>query len=317
MVRTARRLATAVLVIWLVHLLTFLLIRLVPGDPAQQLAGERATAEEVALIRTALGLDDPLPVQYGRSLGALVRGDLGQSIFNGLPVVRMLADAAPATLSVALVALLFASLFGVGAGVVAGLRQGGWADRAVSTVATVGIALPSFWIGMVLVTFFALVNPWFPATGYAPLSEGGATWLRHLVLPGTTLGLAVAAEIARHTRGGVIDVLAKPYIRTARARGATGVRLVRGHVLRNAAIPVVTVLGLQTGKLLGGTVIVEAVFGISGLGSLAVNSALERDYPVLQGFVIFAAVVVVTANLLVDVAYGRINPKVNARVRSS
>ncbi|MEW2353326.1 ABC transporter permease [Spirillospora sp. NPDC029432] len=308
--RLLRRLASAVLVIWLVHLLTFLLIRLVPGDPAQLLAGERATPDEVLRIREQLGLEDPVLLQYARSLGGLPRGDLGESMFSGLPVGRLLADAAPATLSVALMALLFAAVFGVGAGVLAGLRQGGWTDRVVSTIATVGIAMPSFWIGLVLVTFFALVNPWLPATGYAPLGEGVGTWFRHLVLPAVTLGVAVAAEIARHTRGGVADVLAKPYIRTARARGASGSRLVRGHVLRNAAIPVVTVLGLQTGKLLGGTVVVEAVFGISGLGTLAVNSVLERDYPVLQGFVIFAAVVVVTANLLVDTAYGRINPKV-------
>jgi peptide/nickel transport system permease protein len=310
MARLTRRLASAVLVVWLVHLLTFLLIRLVPGDPAQLLAGDRATPDEVARIREQLGLEDALIVQYVRSLGGMLRGDLGESMFSELPVTQLLMDAAPATLSVALLALLFAAVFGVGAGVLAGLRQGGWTDRIVSTVATVGIAMPSFWIGLVLVTLFALVNPWFPATGYSPLAEGPGTWLHHLILPAITLGLAVAAEIARHTRGGVADVLAKPYIRTARARGATGAGLVRGHVLRNAAIPVVTVLGLQTGKLLSGTVVVEAVFGISGLGTLAVNSVLERDYPVLQGFVMFAAVVVVCANLLVDIAYGWINPKV-------
>lgn len=308
--RIARRIGALLLVVWLVHLLTFALIRLVPGDAAELVAGERATQEQVDAIRTGLGLNDPLLVQYGESLGGLLTGDFGQSLFSGQPVSDMLQRAAPATLSIALVALVLAVLFGVSGGVLAGLRQGGWLDRAVSTVAALGIAMPSFWVGMVLVTFFALVNPWFPATAYEPLSEGVGPWLRHILLPAVALSLAVGAEIVRHTRGGVVDVLERPYIRTARARGASGAWLVRKHVLRNAAIPVVTVVGLQTGRLLGGTVVVEAVFGISGLGSLAIDAVLQRDYPVIQGYVILSALVVVLANLLVDLAYGRINPKV-------
>ena len=308
--RIVRRVGALLLVVWLVHLLTFALIRLVPGDAAELVAGDRATSEQVDAIRTGLGLNDPLLVQYGESIGGLLRGDLGRSLFSGQPVTDMLHRAAPATLSIAVVALVLAVLFGVSGGVLAGLGQGGWLDRAVSTVAALGIAMPSFWVGMVLVTFFALVNPWFPATAYEPLSEGVGPWFRHILLPAVALSLAVGAEVVRHTRGGVVDVLERPYIRTARARGATGAWLVRKHVLRNAAIPVVTVIGLQTGRLLGGTVVVEAVFGISGLGSLAIDAVLQRDYPVIQGYVILSALVVVLANLLVDLAYGRINPKV-------
>lgn len=310
--RTARRVGVLLLVVWLVHLLTFVLIRMVPGDAAELVASERATQEEVDAIRAGLGLNDPLIVQYGRSLGGLLVGDFGQSLFSRQPVSDMLQRAAPATLSIAVVALVLAVLFGVSGGVIAGLRAGGWLDRVASTVAALGIAMPSFWVGMVLVTFFALVNPWFPATAYEPLSEGFGPWLRHILLPAVALSLAVGAEVARHTRGGVVDVLERPYIRTARSRGASGAWLVRKHVLRNAAIPVITVIGLQTGRLLGGTVVVEAVFGISGLGSLAIDAVLQRDYPVLQGYVIISALVVVLANLLVDLAYGRINPKVRA-----
>jgi peptide/nickel transport system permease protein len=305
-----RRVASLLIVVWLVHLLTFALIRLVPGDAAELVAGERATPEQVAAIRTGLGLDQPLLVQYGESLGGLLGGDLGRSLFSGQPVGEMMLDAAPATLSIAIMALLLATAFGVTGGVLAGLRPGRWTDRAMSTINALGIAMPSFWAGMVLVTFFALVNPWFPATAYEPISEGLGPWLRHVLLPSVALSLAVGAEIARHTRGGVVDVLEQPYIRTARARGASGWWLVRHHILRNSAIPVVTIIGLQTGRLLGGTVVVEAVFGISGLGSLAIDAVLQRDYPVIQGYVILSALVVVLANLLVDLAYVRINPKV-------
>ncbi|GAA0440711.1 ABC transporter permease [Acrocarpospora corrugata] len=305
-----RRLGGGLLVLWLVSILTFLLVHLIPGDPAEVIAGENATVADVTRIRAELGLDRPVLTQYVTWLSGVLRGDLGNSLFTDKSVVTSIAEVAPPTLVITVLAIVVAVLVGVSAGTVAGLTQGSRVDRLVSTLATLGIAMPSFWLAMVLVSVFALTNTWLPATGYASLAEGFGTWLSHLVLPATALGLATAAELARHTRGCVADVLTRPYVRTARARGASGAWLVRRHILRNAAIPVVTVLGLQAGRLLGGAIVIEAVFGISGLGTLAVNAVLQRNYPVIQGYVLLCAVVVVLLNLIVDLAYGWINPKV-------
>lgn len=305
-----RRLGGGVLVLWLVSLVTFLMVQLIPGDPAQVIAGENATVADVDRIRERLGLNRPILEQYFSWLTGVLRGDLGRSLFTDRPVTSTIVLAAPPTLALALAAIVVALLIGVSAGVLAGLAQGGWVDRTVSSLATLGIAMPSFWVAMLLVSVFALGLGWFPATSYEPMSRGLGAWASHLVLPAVALGLATAAELARHTRGCVADVLTRPYVRTARARGAATGWLVRRHILRNAAIPVITVLGLQTGRLLGGTIVIEAVVGISGLGTLAVNSVLQRDYPVIQGYVLFCAVVVVVVNLAVDLTYGWINPKV-------
>lgn len=307
-----RRVGGGLLVLWLVSLLTFLMVRLIPGDPAEVAAGENATVEDVNRIREQLGLNRPVVEQYLSWVGGVLRGDLGSSLFTARPVTTTIIDAAPPTLALAVAAVILAVLIGVGAGVIAGLRQGSWVDRVVSTLATLGIAMPSFWVAMLLVSVFSLTLKWLPATTYVPMSSGFGPWLSHILIPAIALGLATAAELARHTRGCVADVLTRPYIRTARSRGASTVRLVRRHVLRNAAIPVVTVLGLQSSRLLGGTIVIEAVVGITGLGSLAVDSVLHRDYPVIQGYVLFCAVVVVVINLVVDLAYGWINPKVRA-----
>lgn len=296
--------------LWLVHLLTFAMLRMVPGDPAVAIAGEQAGAAEIARIRTALGLDvDPVS-QYFQSVGDLLRGDLGDSLFTNRTVTSLVADAVEPTLSLALVALLMALVGGVGVGIVAGLNRGGWIDRVVSMAATIGIAIPSFWMGMLLILVFFSLLDWLPAATYVPISDGIGPWLRHVILPASALALAVGAELARHTRGAVAEVLERPYIRAARARGAAGSWMVHKHVLRNSAIPVVTVLGLQVGKLVGGTIVVESVFGISGLGTLAVDSVMNRDYEVIQGYVLIAATVVILVNLAVDALYGRINPKV-------
>jgi peptide/nickel transport system permease protein len=307
-----RRVGGGLLVLWLVSLLTFLMVQLIPGDPAEVIAGDNATIADVDRIRAQLGLDRPVVEQYLSWLGGVLHGDLGKSLFTGRSVTSSVLDAAPPTLALAVTAIVLAVLIGVTAGIVAGLRQGSWLDRFVSTLTTLGIAMPSFWVAMLLVSVFSLSLKWLPATTYVPMSSGFGPWLSHILIPAIALGLATAAELARHTRGCVADVLTRPYIRTARSRGASTFRLVRRHVLRNAAIPVVTVLGLQTSRLLGGTIVIEAVVGISGLGSLAVNSVLHRDYPVIQGYVLFCAVVVVVVNLVVDLAYGWINPKVRA-----
>jgi peptide/nickel transport system permease protein len=305
-----RRLGGGLLVLWLVSVLTFLLVQLIPGDPAQVIAGENATVAEVNRIHAELGLNRPVPEQYLVWLSHVLHGDLGTSLFSNQSVVSLIGQAAPPTVAITVMAIVVAVLIGVSAGVVAGFSQGSSVDRVVSTLATLGIAMPGFWLAMLLVSAFALTFTWLPATGYVDIAQGLGPWLSHITLPATALGLATAAELARHTRGCVSDVLTRPYLRTARARGASGAWLVRRHVLRNAAIPVVTVLGLQAGRLLGGVIVIEAVFGISGLGTLAVNSVLRRDYPVIQGYVLFSAIVVVLINLVVDLAYGWINPKV-------
>jgi peptide/nickel transport system permease protein len=307
-----RRFGGGLLVLWLVSLLTFLMVQLIPGDPAEVIAGDNATVEDVNRIREQLGLNRPVVEQYVSWLGGVFHGDLGESLFTGRPVTTTILDAAPPTLALAITAIVLAVVIGVSAGTLAGLRQGTWLDRLISTIATLGIAMPSFWVAMLLVSVFALSLKWLPATTYVPLENGFGPWLSHIIIPALALGLATAAELARHTRGCVADVLTRPYTTTPRARGTSTTRLVRRHVLRNAAIPVVTVLGLQTSRLLGGTIVIEAVVGISGLGSLAVNSVLQRDYPVIQGYVLFCAVVVVVINLVVDLAYGWINPKVRA-----
>ena len=304
------RLGGGLVVLWLVSLLTFALLQLVPGDPAELVAGDSATPERVAEIRRQLGLDEPLVSQYFGWLGGIAHGDLGRSVFTGDPVTSAILRAAPATLSITLVALLIAVVVGVPAGVVAGLRRGSWPDRAVSLVATIGIAMPGFWVAMLLVLVLGLALQWLPATGYVSLGRGFGPWLSHVVVPATALGLATGAELARHARGCVADVLDRPYIRTALARGAGPWWLVRHHVLRNAAIPVVTVLGLQAGRLLGGAIVIEMVCGIDGLGTLAINAILHRDFPILQGYVLLSATVVVVINILVDGAYSWLNPKV-------
>lgn len=308
-----RRIGGGVAVLWLVTLVTFGLVQLIPGDAAEAAAGDYATAHDVEVIRHQLGLDQPLLNQYWTWLTHVLQGNLGTSLQSGQPASEMILQAAPATFSLTGLAILFAIMVGVPAGTIAGLNQGRWLDRLVTATATVGIAMPSFVILMPLLYVFAQANHWLPATGYVPLSAGIGPWLSHLLLPAAALALAVAAELARHARGCVVDVMARPYIRTAEARGMTTLWLVRHHVLRNSAIPVVTVLGLEVGRLLGGAIVIESVSGISGLGSLAITAIRQRDYPTLQAFVLFVAVIIVVVNLIVDLAYAWINPKVRAQ----
>jgi len=307
-----RRIAGGIVVLWLVSVIAFLLVALLPGDAAEAIAGQNATPEDVQVIRERLGLDKPLFVQYWSWLFGVLAGNFGTSLRTGEPVTALILQAAPPTFSLALLAMIIALLISIPAGTIAAFNRGGWADRVISTFATVGIAMPSFWILMLLIIVFAQLVRWLPATGYEPLSDGLWPWLSHLLLPATALGLAVAAEMARHTRGCVIDVLNRPYIRTARARGASGGWLVRHHVFRNASIPVITVLGLQIGHLVGGAIVVESVAGIPGLGTMAIAAIFQRNYLTIQGFVLLMGTIIVVANLLVDLAYTAINPRVRA-----
>ncbi|MCF7550524.1 ABC transporter permease [Pseudonocardia sp. WMMC193] len=296
--------------LFLVSLGVFALVLMIPGDPAITIAGENATEAQIEATRERLGLNDPLLVQYAGWAGNALTGDLGSSLFSNESVVGAIAGRFPVTLSVTFAAMVIALLIAVPAGIVAALRRGRWQDRAATLFASVGISLPNFWVGILLIMAFALAFPIFPAVGYTPLSEGVGPWVVGLVLPGITLGTTLAAEITRQLRGSLSDTLQKDFIRTARANGLRPGAVIGRHGLKNAAVPVVTVLGFQIGFLLGGSVIVERVFGLPGLGDLAIRAVLQRDIPMIQGIVVVAALIVMLVNLVVDLSYGWLNPKV-------
>lgn len=309
----ARRLAAMVPLLVLVSLIVFSLVLLVPGDPAITIAGENATEEEIAATRDRLGLDDPLLVQYWRWASSAVQGDLGTSMFSNRGVSEAIAERFPATASLTAVAIVMALLIAVPAAVAAATRRGGWIDRTATLGTALGVAMPNFWLGLLLATGVALHLGLLPATGYVPLDDDPVSWLAHLLLPGFTLGLAAAAELTRQLRSSLIDVFDQDYLRTARAKGLRGGTVVVKHAMKNAATPVVTVLGMRISVLLGGTVVVEQIFGIPGLGQLAITAVLQRDLPMIQGVVVVTAVLVMVANLLVDLSYGYLNPKVRAQ----
>lgn len=306
----ARRLLITVPVLFLVSLGVFSLIFLVPGDPAATLAGDHATPAQVDTIRAELGLDDPLAVQYWRWASAAITGDLGRSIFTGQPVTSAIAQGLPATLSLTLAAMVVTVLLGAPAGILAARFRDRLPDRLAGVAAAAGFALPGYFVGMLLVLLFANHLGWLPATRYVALSEDPAGWLTHLILPSIALGLAGAAMVMRQLRSALLGVLDQDYITMARVKGLRGHRIMLKHALKNAAIPVVTVLGNQIAVLLGGAVIIEQVFAIHGLGNVAISAVLRRDLPMIQGVVVFATVMVLAANLLVDIAYGYLNPKV-------
>ncbi|MCB1002143.1 MAG: ABC transporter permease [Acidimicrobiales bacterium] len=296
----------------LASFLVFGLVLLVPGDPAITLAGDNATEEQIQVIRDRLGLDDPIHVQYGRWASAAVQGDLGDSLFSGRSVTKSIGERLPVTVSLAAVSVLIALMIAIPAGLLSATRRGTWLDTTATVGASLGLAMPSFWLGAVLALIFALSLGWLPATGYVPLTENPFEWFRHLVLPGLTLGTSAAAETTRQLRASLGDVLQQDYVRTARAVGLRSRVVVLKHGMKNAAMPVVTVLGFQVAFLLGGSVIVEQLFALPGLGGLAIRAVLDRDLPVIQGVVLFTTALVVSINLLVDLMYGWLNPKVRA-----
>ncbi|MEQ9002942.1 MAG: ABC transporter permease, partial [Pseudomonadales bacterium] len=300
----AQRLLALIPLLLIVSLMVFSLVLLIPGDPAFLLAGEDATPEEVEAIREEMGLNDPVLVRYLAWLGALLQGDLGTSLFSDQPVLDVILERLPVTLSLALAAIVFSLAISIPAGVIAGTRPGSLVDRIVTVGSSVGLAVPNFWLGLMLVLMLAIWNPWFPATGYTALSHSVMGWWMHIALPAFTLGLSAAAILTRQLRGAMIDVMQQDYVRSARAKGLPYRKVVAKHALKNAAIPMVTILGLQTNSLLGGTVIVEQIFGMPGIGQLAVASVFTRDLPMIQGVVIMAVFVAVLVNLLVDLSYG-------------
>ena len=305
-----RRILMIVPLLFLVSLGVFALVLMIPGDPAITIAGENATEAQIEATRERLGLNDPVLVQYAAWAGSALQGDLGTSLFSNESVTGAIIGRFPVTIALTAAAMLVALLIAVPAGIVAAVHRGRWPDRVATLFASVGISLPNFWVGILLIIAFALVFPIFPAVGYTPISEGVGPWAHNLVLPGVTLGTAVAAEITRQLRGSLHDVMQQDFIRTARANGLRGSAVIAKHGLKNAAVPVVTVIGFQIGFLLGGSVIVERVFGLPGLGDLAIRAVLQRDIPMIQGIVVVTAVVVMLVNLAVDLSYGYLNPKV-------
>ncbi|MGL3150183.1 ABC transporter permease [Microbacterium sp. A196] len=291
-------------------LLVFSLTSLVPGDPALALAGDDADPATVALIRAELGLDRPWIVQYLSWFGGLFVGDLGTSFTLRAPVGALILDRLPATMSIALTAIAIAVIAGVLVGMLAAAYRGRMADRVTTVLSTLGIVTPNFWVGMILILLFAFAIPIFPAVGYTAFEDDPVDWFAHIILPAIALAMAVGAELQRQTRSSISDTLTQDYIRTARSQGLSRSRVLWTRALKNGSLPVVTVIGYQMAGLLGGSVVVEKVFNIPGLGTLAINSVVAKDIPVLQGIVLVTTVIVIVVNFLTDVLYTVLNPKV-------
>jgi peptide/nickel transport system permease protein len=290
--------------------LVFLMLHMIPGSAAVVILGDAASPENVAALEAELGLNDPLWLQYGRWIGRVVQGDLGHSIINGRSVSESILARLPVTLSLAAGGLSVGIVIGLLTGIVAGVRPGSLLDRLSVGIASLGLALPVFWLAMLLAAWFAIALGWFPAVGYTPLREDPAGWLHRLVLPSVALGLPASAMIARQMRSSLRSVMQAPYIRAARATGVAGWQLIARHALRNALIPVMTIIGFELTRLIGGAFLVEQVFALPGIGSLVITAVLERDLPLVQGVVLCIACLVVLINLLVDLSYGWLNPRV-------
>jgi peptide/nickel transport system permease protein len=305
-----RRLAAVLVTLWGVSLLLFAMLQLQPGGPAQAALGITATPQQIAALDRELGYDQSLPVRYGHYLVRLAHGDLGESVIFGRPVVEVIAAALPTTLKLGAYVLLLSAVTTVPLATLAALRRGGPVDHAIRALPSVGLGMPSFWVAVVLLFLFALRLPVFPAGGLQPGLAGG---LRSLFLPAVTLSVAVSAVLVRSLRRGLIDTLESEHVTAARARGLTGARLLLGHVLPNAAIPTLTLTSLVFASLLGGTVVVESVFALPGVGQLLVDGFRRHDVPLVMGIALLTAALVMTVNLLVDVVYAVLDPRVGLR----
>jgi peptide/nickel transport system permease protein len=306
----ARRLFATIPVMAIVAVLVFSMLRLTPGDPASIIAGAAATSADVAGIREKLGLDRPIVEQFAIWIGNMLRGDLGESFFFKKSVASLVADRIEPTLALATLTMLWSIAVAVPLGVVAAYRQGTWNDRVVMGFSVLGFSVPVFVIGYVLIYVFAIELAWLPVQGYQPLREGFGGFLQRLVLPSITLSVIYVALIARITRTSVLEVLGEDYIRTARAKGLRRTTVLMRHALRNAAVPIVTVIGIGAALLIGGVVVTESVFSIPGLGRLTVDAVLARDYPTVQAVILLFSLVYVLLNLLVDVAYTFLDPRI-------
>lgn len=293
-----------------VAFVVFSLLYLTPGDPAAILAGDAATDDDIRRIREKLGLDQPFLVRFGTWAWALMHGDLGTSIFTNLPVTHLIAQRIEPTLALTLCTLFISVCIAVPLGVIAAARAGTWVDRVVMAFSVFGFSVPVFVLAYVLIGTFSIGLDWLPVQGYRPLREGAWQWFRHLVLPSTALGTVYIALIARITRASMLDVLAQDYIRTAQAKGLAAGAVLRGHALKNAAVPIMTIIGIGIALLISGAIVTETVFAIPGIGRLTVDAILRRDYPIIQGVILLFSGAYVLINLAVDLSYMLLDPRI-------
>ena len=306
----AQRLASAFLVLVLVSALSFGIIWLVPGDPTAVLLDANTSPEQVARLRAQLGLDKPLLLQIVEWYGRILRGDLGQSILLNRSVMAAILERLPVTLSLAGISLVLAVFLGVLAGIIAAMNHNRWPDQLIMATALLGLSVPDFWLGLMMVFLFAVQFGWFPTGGFVPLQDSVAGWARSIAMPALALALVQMGFIARMARASMLEVLSQDFIRTADAKGLSRADIVLRHGLPNALVPILTVIGIVAGALLGGTVIIEQVFSLPGIGRLVIGAVLSRDFPVIQGGLLFLAVIYLAVNLIVDVLYAVVDPRV-------
>jgi len=297
-------------VLLVVAVLVFALLRFAPGDPAAIMAGDAATAEQIAQIRAGLGLERPLVVQFGIWLGKVLSGDLGESFYFRIKVATLIGQRLEPTFALAALTILIAVLVSVPLGALAAWRHGGWLDRTLMGFSVLGFSVPVFVLAYLLIWLFSLELGWLPVQGYARIADGLGAFLRHLILPATTLSVIYIALIARVTRAAVLEALGEDYIRTARAKGLPELRVLVRHALANAAVPIATVIGIGIAILIGGVVVTESVYAIPGLGRLTVDAVLARDFPTIQGVILFFSLVYVLVNLLIDLSYVLLDPRI-------
>ena len=305
-----RRLLSTVVVMAVVAFVVFSLLYLTPGDPAAVIAGDIATDEDIHRIHERLGLDDPFVVQFGRWVVALAHGDLGTSIFTNLPVTQLIGQRIEPTVSLTLCTLVVSIAVALPLGVLASAKAGTWLDRAVMAFSVLGFSVPVFVLAYILILTFSVQLDWLPVQGYRNFRDGAWEWLRHLILPSIALGTVYVALITRITRASMLEVLAQDYVRTAQAKGLAPGEVLIGHALKNAAIPVMTIIGIGVALLISGAIVTETVFALPGIGRLTVDAILRRDYPIIQGVTLIFSAVYVLVNLAVDLSYALFDPRI-------
>ncbi len=305
-----KRILAVIPVMLIVAIIVFMMLRLTPGDPAAIIAGDAATSQDLIQIRETLGLDRPIVVQFGIWIGNMLSGDFGVSFYYKRAVTSIIADRVGATVALALFTLIIACAVAIPIGTLAAYKQGSWIDRLVMGLSVVGFSVPVFVIGYVMIYFFSVKFGWFPVQGYQPLSEGLGGFIYRLIMPSSALSVIFIALIARMTRTSVLEVLNEDYVRTARAKGLSEIKVLTRHALRNAAVPIVTVIGIAIAVLIGGVVVTESVFVIPGLGTLTIDAIQGRDYPTVQALIMLFSVVYVMINLIIDVIYTLLDPRI-------
>jgi peptide/nickel transport system permease protein len=305
-----RRLLSAIPVLFIVSLISFGLMRLIPGDPAASIAGPSATPAQIDQLRRDLGLDEPLLMQLLHYYQGLLQGDFGKSLLLGKGVLAATLERLPVTIGLSLYALVLTLLIGVTSGIIAALRQNTWVDQVAMMIAMLGISIPGFFLGLLMIIFFAVQLGWLPSGGYVPFSQDPIGWLRSTTMPAISLALLQAGLLARITRSGMLEVLRQDYVRTARAKGLPERQVILKHALANALIPIVTVVGIIISLLLSGAVVTEALFSLPGMGQLLTQAVLSRDYPMVQGGLLLVTTFLVVVNILVDILYALIDPRV-------